>query len=323
MTGEGQTAFFSYARADREFAFRLANDLRLAGASIWIDQLDIKAGERWDHAIEASVCKCCRMIVLLSPAAIASQNVMDEVSYALDEHKPIVPLLYRDCAIPLRLRRVQYVDFRSDYSVGVKTLLSALGSSTQGTMPEATPEDRIRRDDVSLVPENAATQYEELADSQAVNEAATPRTQSRRKYLVGGSGIVLVVGTAVGAWYVLPHDPPGNSYGTEKRVFRDWDKQELYGHFPTVIFATHAFYDAVKPRILIGRFFTESEFASPSEDRRVALLNDGFWKKYLRSEPSVLGRIIYLNDRGFTVIGIASIPGNWRYKADIWLPRPG
>jgi len=46
----------------------------------------------------------------------------------------------------------------------------------------------------------------------------------------------LALATAIGTWYVLPHEPPGDSYGTEKRVFKDWNKNELFEHFPTVIF---------------------------------------------------------------------------------------
>ncbi len=43
MTEESK-AFFSYSRLDAEFALKLAKDLRNAGASVWIDQLDISPG---------------------------------------------------------------------------------------------------------------------------------------------------------------------------------------------------------------------------------------------------------------------------------------
>ena len=45
-------AFISYSREDSEFAFRLANDLKVAGADVWLDQLDILPGRPWDNAIE-------------------------------------------------------------------------------------------------------------------------------------------------------------------------------------------------------------------------------------------------------------------------------
>ena len=39
----------------------------------------------------------------------------------------IIPVLYSECQIPFRLRRLQYTDFRNDYEFGVAQLLNALG----------------------------------------------------------------------------------------------------------------------------------------------------------------------------------------------------
>lgn len=66
------------------------------------------------------------MLVILPPASVNSTNVMDEVSFALEEKKTVIPVVYRDCTIPFRLRRVQYVDFRHDYARGLKELLRIL-----------------------------------------------------------------------------------------------------------------------------------------------------------------------------------------------------
>src|SRR5271169_3102645 len=35
------------ATADSQFVLRLAEDLKTAGASVWLDQLDITPGQRW------------------------------------------------------------------------------------------------------------------------------------------------------------------------------------------------------------------------------------------------------------------------------------
>jgi WD40 repeat protein len=66
------------------------------------------------------------MLVILSPLSIKSTNVIDEVSFALEEQKAVIPILYRDCVIPFRLRRLHYLDFRSDYPRGLKELLRTL-----------------------------------------------------------------------------------------------------------------------------------------------------------------------------------------------------
>ncbi|NIV92430.1 hypothetical protein GWN42_06400 [candidate division KSB1 bacterium] len=50
-------------------------------------------------------------MVILSPTSVASENVMDEVGFALEEKKRIFPVLYRRCKIPFRIRRIQRSDF--------------------------------------------------------------------------------------------------------------------------------------------------------------------------------------------------------------------
>jgi len=124
-------AFFSYSRADTEFALRLAKDLRAAGANVWLDQLDIKPGQRWDRAVEDALANCPHLVVVLSPASVDSANVMDEVSLALEDGKTVIPVVYRECKIPFRLRRLQYVDLRLDYSRGLSQLLETFGITRQ------------------------------------------------------------------------------------------------------------------------------------------------------------------------------------------------
>ncbi len=128
-----QLAFLSYAREDAEFVLRLAKDLRAGGADVWIDQLDIEPGHRWDRAIEDALAKCPQLLVILSPAAVESTNVMDEVSFALGEGKTVLPVKHRDCKIPFRLRRLQYVDLTLNYDAGLGRLLETLGVAPPGT----------------------------------------------------------------------------------------------------------------------------------------------------------------------------------------------
>ena len=46
------------------------------------------------------------MLLILSPASVKSKNVRNEISFALDENKVIIPVLFRDCTVPLQLHRV-------------------------------------------------------------------------------------------------------------------------------------------------------------------------------------------------------------------------
>jgi TIR domain len=140
-------AFVSYSRADSDFVLRLCQDLRAAGASIWLDKIDIHPGEEWDQAIERGLAECGLMLIVLSPTSVSSQNVLDEIGYALSRKKTIIPVLYRDCEVPYRLNRLEYVDFRTDYDERMKYLVSALGGAKENpkTVPVPVSHDRSRR----------------------------------------------------------------------------------------------------------------------------------------------------------------------------------
>ncbi len=142
MPSDVPSAFFSYCRADSEFALKLAEDLKAAGANVWMDQLDIEPGTPWDGAVEEALKGSPRMLVILSPVSASSDNVRDEVSFALSRQKRIIPILYRDCDVPFRLARLQHVDFRIDYARGLKALIRALGMEQQAetsTTPAPAP----------------------------------------------------------------------------------------------------------------------------------------------------------------------------------------
>jgi hypothetical protein len=112
MTSEHQRrAFISYSRINKDFATKFAKGLRAAGFSVWFDLLDIPPGSRWDDEVEKALRECSVFLVILTPASIASENVKDEIGYAIDHGKHILPVLLQDCDVPLRLRRFQYVDF--------------------------------------------------------------------------------------------------------------------------------------------------------------------------------------------------------------------
>jgi len=126
MSIDTSTAFVSYAREDLEFVLRLAKDLKAKGAKVWMDKLDIRPGQRWETEIQLAVDSCSRMLVVLSPAAVMSPNLLAEASLAIDEGKQVIPVLYRDCKIPYRLRPFQYANFTVDYTTGMEDLLASL-----------------------------------------------------------------------------------------------------------------------------------------------------------------------------------------------------
>ena len=133
--------FVSYARADERFALRLAEDLRLRGVAIWIDQLNIRTSEHWDRAIERAIRGCSSVLVILSPRAVLSDNVADEISLAVDGAKTIIPVMIEPCRLPLRLSRMQLIDATSVYAVALGQCLAAIKVATMVTqdVPSSPP----------------------------------------------------------------------------------------------------------------------------------------------------------------------------------------
>jgi hypothetical protein len=68
-----------------------------------MDKLEIHPGRLSERALEVAVTNCSRIAVILSPAFVESKNVLAEIAFGLDEKKETIPVLYRDCKIPLRL----------------------------------------------------------------------------------------------------------------------------------------------------------------------------------------------------------------------------
>lgn len=138
-------SFISYTRKDQDFALRLAKDLRGHGINVWLDQLDIPKGDRWDTAIEKALTNCDTLIAILSDNSVGSNNVLDEIYYALGENKRIIPVKISDCKLPFRISRHQYVDFEKDYTEGLNSLVAALQTGKDIIIPDKKKTDTKRK----------------------------------------------------------------------------------------------------------------------------------------------------------------------------------
>jgi hypothetical protein len=118
--------FLSYSRTDERFALRLAQDLRAQGVAMWVDQLDIRPSEHWDRAIERAVRDCSGLVVILSPRSVASDNVADEISYAIDSGKTVLPVMIEKCVLPLRITRMHVIDATKSYEKALQQCVAEL-----------------------------------------------------------------------------------------------------------------------------------------------------------------------------------------------------
>jgi TIR domain len=176
----GDTYFLSYSRNDQEFALRLAADLRAQGIQLWVDQLDIRPSEHWDRAIERAVSSCRGIVVVLSPRSVASDNVADEISFAIDGGKSVLPVMIERCSLPLRITRMQVIDATGDYK---KALGQCVAELRLGKEPASTaaltahPEPRgVATAEVESIARILARYLGPIAPTLAKRESKSSRT---------------------------------------------------------------------------------------------------------------------------------------------------
>ncbi len=82
-----------------------------------------------------------------------------------------------------------------------------------------------------------------------------------------------------------------------------------------------SFFDVLKVQPAAGRFFRTDE-DQVAEDRPVAVLTHRFWQSRFGADPGVVGRTVRLNNRDFTVVGVAEegFDGSTLLGTDVWVP---
>jgi TIR domain-containing protein len=125
--------FLSHNWEDKEFVRRLADDLRRAGITVWVDEAEIKLGDSIIGKIEEGILGSEYLGVILSPSSVASKWVKEELRTVLHyqvstEAKTVIPLLYQPCDIPPFLVDKLYADFTKpdQYEFVLRQLLSRL-----------------------------------------------------------------------------------------------------------------------------------------------------------------------------------------------------
>jgi TIR domain len=84
--------FISHASTDRPVAIAICDRLEAAGQKAWMAPRDLGAGELWGEAIVEAIDACNAMLVVLSPSATRSRQVLREVAQAADRGVALVPI---------------------------------------------------------------------------------------------------------------------------------------------------------------------------------------------------------------------------------------
>lgn len=144
--------FLSHNINDKTFVRRLAKDLRAAGVTVWLDEMQIKIGDSIFSAIAGGIENADYLAVVLSPESVASEWVKRELEIGLDreikgKRVTVLPILYKDCRIPSFLAGKLYADFREEsrYLDAFTQLLERLGVQSRAIQAELFVRDRIEK----------------------------------------------------------------------------------------------------------------------------------------------------------------------------------
>ena len=78
---------------------------------IWLDKWEIGPGDNLNRTIDQALKKCTRMLIILSPDAVGSDEVYSQLYTFFNDDKPVIPIVYRSCRIPRRLNIIQNMNF--------------------------------------------------------------------------------------------------------------------------------------------------------------------------------------------------------------------
>ncbi|WP_026449861.1 toll/interleukin-1 receptor domain-containing protein [Aequorivita capsosiphonis] len=154
----GKRIFISYSRRDTEYVSSLVDALRKQGFEVWFDK-NIRTGTDWDDTIESELKKADAVVLILSQTSVASENVKDEISYAIGLDKHVNPIKIEECEVPMRLARKQFVDFTTmGHEAGFERLVNDLKltlklAEENKSVPKGTFKPPVATTNVNSIPQ--------------------------------------------------------------------------------------------------------------------------------------------------------------------------
>jgi len=103
--------FVSYSHVDIKEVFRIIKQLNAGRYRIWFDE-GIEPGNEWPEVVGRSVLECSQVIVFMSPTAVESRNVRNEINLATSADKNIIVIYLKSTSLSegllLQIGTVQY-----------------------------------------------------------------------------------------------------------------------------------------------------------------------------------------------------------------------
>lgn len=101
--GEKPYLFVAYAHADAALVYPVLDALHKRGYRVWYDE-GIDPGNEWPEDIAYRLSKCASFITFISPRAVESRNVRNEINFALSLNVPFLAIHLESTSLPAGLQ---------------------------------------------------------------------------------------------------------------------------------------------------------------------------------------------------------------------------
>jgi len=136
--GEETFLFVSYSHKDASLVYPELDRLHGLGFRIWYDE-GIDPGNEWPEEVAKALDRSSFFLVFISPRSVDSQNVKNEIHFALNNKKPLLAIYIEDTALPkgleLRMGDIQAVfQYRMNAERYHRQMEKSLPSSLKGDL---------------------------------------------------------------------------------------------------------------------------------------------------------------------------------------------
>ena len=186
--------FVSYSRRDTDFVRRLCEALAARGKDVWLDTETIADAELFPEAIRRAIEECEAFLFVITPASVESAYCEQEVDYAGELGKRIVPVLRErvpDDVLPVPIRDRNWIPFldEAEFDRSVERVVTAVDTDLEYRqrhtrwLVKAVEWERAQ-EDRSFLLRGSELSAAELWLAGAKADADPPPTELQRSYLL-------------------------------------------------------------------------------------------------------------------------------------------
>jgi len=187
--GKEPYIFVSYSHKDSQLVFAEVKRLNELGYNVWYDE-GISPGNEWTEEIASALEHCALFVVFFTPNSAESDNVQNEIDFALDDKKPCIGIYLKEAKLQGRTRLrfgmkqaiMKYSMPEDEYVYKLTSALERLGLCGKTTVMPVVP--AVSEPEASATPAVSASaapaaQEPAVSATPAVSAAPAPSVEAK------------------------------------------------------------------------------------------------------------------------------------------------